>query len=159
MVSVGVSNIKLIITRERRTEWEAIIYELYFQEGDEFFRHHHKCGGDMMECVYDMLETISRHAEFYSVRIDSGLLGFFVKTECEGQYVLEGFHIMRGFRIAPIIKEFWALVKETFAQPFYIGIFEGNTPALNHLKKNGFEELGSTENQGKRFILLHNKLI
>lgn len=145
--------------REPKEAWESIIYELYFQEGDDFFRMHHKCGGSMMDCLEDMMKTISPNAEFYSVRIDSGLLGFFVKTEFEGNYVLEGFHIMKGFRVAPIIKEFWAVIKKTFAQPFFTGIFEGNIPARNHLIKNGFEELGYTESQGKRFILLHNKLI
>lgn len=150
-----------MVYKEPKENWREVISGFYSLEENEFFYRHHKCGGEMGECVDDMMATISDNAELFSVYVGMGLgsVGFFVKTEYEGQYVLEGFHIKKGCRVSVVIQKFWAAVKKTFAHPFFIGIYEGNTPALKHLLRNGFEELGDTESEGKRFILLHNKLI
>lgn len=146
------------LTPDRR-DWRPVVDKMYRVEDESFFRECHKLGGDYEGCVADTMATLSSNAEFFRVKRGSYTFGFFVKTLFKSHAVLEGFHVEKGYRNAENLKEFWSIVKQEFSRPIYIGIYQGNTPALNHLKKNGFEELGTTEHQGKSFILLSNKLI
>lgn len=160
MGCLRISNQGLELTHEVYSKtWRGIVDYLYRLESDGFFSQCHKNGGSVDDCIEDTVATFSPNAQFYSVTIHGKPAGFFVKTKHEGQLVMEGFHIAKEHRTAGVFSAFWLAVRIVFGEPYYIGVYSGNTPAIEHLKRNGFEDLGSIEIQGKMFNLLHDKLI
>ena len=140
-------------------DFRPVLTMFYREETEEFLRHHHKAHGGVAECVDDMCNTISPESTFYQVSRGRDVVAFFVKANCGGVAVLEGFHIRRGHRTATIIPEFWDIVNVAMAEPYYIGVLACNTPAIHHLTRNGFEIVGPIIHDGQRFLLLKNKLI
>ncbi len=139
-------------------DYKPIIAALYRMESTQFFREYHKCRGGYAECVEETCKTISDNAEFYVINQGRETVGFFVKTKYNGELVLEGFHVNKNFRTPKVFERFWKIVSDTFNSTFYTGIFIGNQPAIKHLVRNGFVEIGSTESEGKVFSLLSHKI-
>ena len=157
MVNTGVRNKGYSV--EVIKDYVPVVREFYEMESDMFFQRYHKSNGTMEDCINDTCETISDNAEFFLFKKDGYSVGFFVKTECEGMMVLEGFHIKVTHRVADVIEKFWNVVRAIFSSDIYIGIYIENYPAIRHLERNGFVSEGLVNNQGKMFNLLKNKII
>lgn len=130
----------------------------YKQESEDWHKKVHKNGGEKRENVLSTLNTISEGSVMYGLNVDNELAAFFVRYEDENGIALEGFHIAKKFRNSFFLKEFWKIVKEKLGDDIWVGIYENNESAINHLKSQGFMVETKKVIEDKSYFILHLKL-
>lgn len=134
-----------------------VLFDIYSRD-KSFVDDIHKCGRPYVaDCVGSSIENISNESEFYVVNCDEKIAGFFCINRAYQNVmnVMEGFHILPEYREAGFVSSFWFdVIQKMGGRPTAIGIYEQNEPAIKHLKKNEFKEMGSVINDGKNHIIL-----
>lgn len=138
---------KNIITCAIALNKRDILSRFYVEEDDKWHREVHENGGTAQENVEDSLRTISAEAVMYQVLVDGVIAGCFVKCYNDaGNDVLECFHVASEFRTKEFLIGFWKVVKNTFGDDFWLGLYEHNKEAIAHCERQGFQlidKLGS----------------
>lgn len=134
------------------------IVELFYRdEPESWHRDVHENGGTCDENVASSLKTISTISTVYRVIVDGSIAAFFALYKGDGITAVEAFHIKKEFRDKKFIPQFWKIVKKQAGGPFKVGVYMQNIDAINHLRRQGFELDGYTENKGKKIIIFNVK--
>jgi len=133
---------------------KAVVEHFYLQEDVLWHQEVHKNKGSIQENIESTLKTISEYSEMYEVDENGELAAFFVRAEKENIVVLEGFHVGKEFRNKEFFSTFWKLVKSKLGGCFYTGIYEQNKSALEHLLKQGFKIVNTTNDEEQKVFIL-----
>lgn len=134
---------------------EQVVGYFYRKEDEYFHSHTHKNKGTCEENIKSTLETIAPD-KMYVVYVGIELAAFFTKYDGEDKQVLDGWHIAEKFRNKDFLPEFWNLVKDVFDGHIVAGLYEQNTPAIEHLFRQGFAIQNKIETEeGNLVILTH----
>lgn len=139
----------MIFCKQLINKEEAIKY-FYENEDELFFSVLHKCQGTKEEAIKDTLESFSEETILFGVYEDDVLGGFFGKNGNE----LNGFHVLKEYRNKDFLNGFWWIVKKLFKDSIETALWEGNSVAVKHLVKNGFEVKGTINYNNKNYKIL-----
>lgn len=132
-----------------RSELSKIVFDIY----DEDFNHVkkiHKLKVDesindidkLVSFVNNTISSISENELIFKLDLDGAAIGFFTLSNVSPHQVtqLNGFHISKNHRTKEVLKTFWEGIAKNSKKNIICGLYEENKSAINHLKKNGFEE-------------------
>lgn len=138
----------------------SVVTYFYEQENEWWHSNVHKNKGAMSENIVETVNTMGDDTTLFVVNKSGEMAAFFGYYEEEKGKVLVGFHIIKKFRYADFIIRFWKIVKSEFNTSFFVGIYDQNKKAMNHLLLQGFKVVNNiTDNKGCINILFLNQSI
>lgn len=142
-----------ITCSEHRNGRREIVRECYLEQPTEWHKFTHKRGGTVEENIQDTLDSMDEASKMYIVTVGKELAAFFVRYEGKSGMALEGFHVKKEYRSKEFLSEFWKIVRGCFGGVFYVGIWEGNKPAIEHLPKAGFIQHTQVIDKGRNILI------
>lgn len=133
---------------------ERVVKYFYSQENEHWHTNVHKRSGTVEENIADTLSAFDENYEFYLVMDGSVFAGFFCKMKMEGYNVLDGFHVGKEYRNSDFLNVFWKIVYLAIGKPLHCALCAKNEPAINHLKRQGFEIFNEVEESGINVVVL-----
>ncbi len=132
----------MIVTEIKGIDEIEKVVKYYFSKDDELFsKWHVKAGEGEDECMKDtrsVLENDTYQLRFFEIRLNKEPFGFFATETYQTLNFLTTFFVMPKYRTSEYMEGYWQLIRERFSyKPFESAIYEKNTPAVNHLKRNG----------------------
>lgn len=138
----------------------SVVRYFYEQESEWWHSNVHKNKGDINENIVETVNTMGDDTTLFVVNESGEMAAFFGYYEEKKGKALVGFHISKKFRYADFILRFWEIVKSEFNTSFFVGIYEQNKKAMNHLLLQGFKVVNNiTDNKGCINILFLNQSI
>lgn len=115
----------------------------------------------LVSYVSNTMSSISDEELIFKLDLHGEAIGFFTLSNTSPHEVtqLNGFHISKNHRTKEVLKSFWECIRKNSKKNIICGLYEENKDAINHLKKNGFEEQEFIflKEYDKNFLILNKK--
>ncbi len=115
----------------------------------------------LVSYVSNTMSSISDEEFIFKLDLDGEAIGFFTLLNVLPHEVtqLNGFHISKNHRTKEVLKSLWEGIEKNAKKNIICGLYEENKDAINHLKKNGFEEQEYMffDEYDKNFLILNKK--
>lgn len=125
---------------------KSIIGYIYRQENSSFFKDIHICGTNIKDATSLTAKVVNECKLFYCFVENKKIVAFFAKDTEEEINVLTSFHVVPKYRNMEFLNYFWNTIKKLFNSSIFVGIYDKNIIAFNHLLKQGFMQINKVDN-------------
>lgn len=135
------------VVRINKNELSKIVIDIYDNDFENVSKIH-KLNVDksltnvekIVSYAIDTMASIDENEVICKLETEGKAVGFFTLSNKHDVTQLNGFHIDKGNRTKKVLKAFWDSIENSSLPKLICGLYEENKQAINHLKKNGFQE-------------------
>jgi RimJ/RimL family protein N-acetyltransferase len=135
------------VVRINKNELSKIVIDIYDNDFENVSKIH-KLNVDksltnvekIVAYAIDTMASIDENEVICKLETEGKVVGFFTLSNKYNITQLNGFHIDKANRTKKVLKAFWDSIENSSLPKLICGLYEENKQAINHLKKNGFQE-------------------